>query len=82
VTSVDECTRAETGVGADMASGNQAENGKRADLVIDVIITKKIREGVGESQNKQAGRVRKKKTSPRRLVSPTRRPPRSEVRLR
>jgi len=50
VTRVEECTRAETGVGADMAIGNQAEKGKRADLVIDVIKTKKIIVGVSLSK--------------------------------
>lgn len=33
VTSVEECTRAETGVGASMAAGSQLENGACADLV-------------------------------------------------
>jgi len=35
VTSVDECTRAETGVGADIAEGSQQEKGNKADLVIE-----------------------------------------------
>ena len=33
VTSVEECTRAETGVGASMAAGRHDENGACADLV-------------------------------------------------
>lgn len=33
VTSVEECTSAETGVGASMAAGSQLENGACADLV-------------------------------------------------
>jgi hypothetical protein len=35
VTSVEECTKAEMGVGAAIAAGNQDENGKIADLVIE-----------------------------------------------
>lgn len=40
VTKVDECTKAETGVGAAMAAGNQAEKGSCALLVNDLIIIK------------------------------------------
>jgi hypothetical protein len=36
VTSVEECTNEEIGVGADIAAGNHGENGKRADFVINL----------------------------------------------
>lgn len=46
VTKVDECTRAEMGVGADIAIGNQAENGNCALFVhlanINIIIVKRV----------------------------------------
>lgn len=38
MTKVEECTRAEIGVGAAIAIGNHGENGKIALLVINVII--------------------------------------------
>lgn len=42
VTSVDECTSADTGVGAAIAAGSQAEKGIWALLVIPAIITVKV----------------------------------------
>lgn len=42
VTRVEECTRAETGVGAAMAAGSQAEKGSCALLVIAAIMSSNI----------------------------------------
>lgn len=43
VTRVEEWTKAEIGVGAAIAKGNQGEKGKMADLVINVKIKNTIR---------------------------------------
>jgi hypothetical protein len=42
VTKVEECTKDETGVGADIAAGNQAIKGNWALLVIEMKITIKL----------------------------------------
>jgi len=50
VTRVDECTKAETGVGAAIAAGNQLENGIWALLVIAaIIIIRAINESKSEA---------------------------------
>ena len=45
MTRVEECTRAEIGVGAAIAIGSQGEKGYRALLVINVIVKKRSRRG-------------------------------------
>lgn len=78
VTSVEECTRAETGVGAAIAAGNQAEKGICALLVIAATIIVSQINDVGASifmdiifhesiLNASAIEINSR-TSPRRLV--------------
>lgn len=49
MTSVEECTRAETGVGAAIAAGSHAENGIWALLVMAAPMTRRERRLVVES---------------------------------
>lgn len=59
VTRVEECTRAEIGVGAAIARGSQGENGYRALLVIKVRTRKVTTKVLGMSAVKKvkSGRV-------------------------
>jgi len=70
VTNVLLCTKALTGVGADIAAGNQLEKGKIADLVIRPMINNKI---IESKINSKVILIEKmiyisKKISPKRLV--------------
>ena len=72
VTSVDECTRALTGVGAAIAEGSQEENGIWALLVIEVRRSKISKKCVQEPiclDNRHIPKITRRKQSPRRLVS-------------
>jgi len=52
VTSVLECTKAETGVGAHIAAGNQALKGNCADFVIAAMATKNLKTPSEEAEVK------------------------------
>ena len=71
VTSVDEWTRALTGVGAAIAEGSQEENGIWALLVIEVRrsrIRRKCTEHPICLDNIEIPKITRRKQSPRRLV--------------
>ena len=85
MTKVEECTRAEMGVGAAIAAGSHLEKGKRADLVITpnkntltiigLLLAKEdttILESTNFMKNKQINKTRR--LSPKRLVKRVIRP--------
>ena len=83
MTRVEECTRAEIGVGADMARGNQEENGKIADLV-EKAKNKSTTEEVGITEELNHELVgmsitafaisKRNRASPKRFINTVKRP--------
>lgn len=81
VTRVDECTSAETGVGAAIAAGNQAEKGSCADFVIAITTRNNNEIETTSAPNPQYPKRMKNKASPNRFLNPVKRPPPKDPRL-